>query len=86
MVEASFTGLIRTVVIVIGAIVILRFIGQLMNAKRNLAEQDELNERERKLKAERERTNRNLGKTTIIDKGNRTSNDVEDVDFEELSD
>ena len=86
MVEASFTGLIRTVLIIIGVFMVVRFLGQMMNAKRNMAEQDHMNERESQLKAERERTARNLGKTTIINKGKNTSGDIEDVDYEEVID
>lgn len=84
MVEASFTGLIRTVLIIIGVFIVLRFLGQMMNAKRNMAEQDQMNHNESKLKSERERTAKNLGKTSIIKKGKNSSGDIEDVDFEEI--
>lgn len=86
MVEASFTGLIRTVLIIVGVFVLLRFLGQLMNAKRNMAEQEQLKAQDQKLKSERERTAKNLGKTTVIGKDKRASGDIEDVDFEELKD
>lgn len=83
MVEASFTGLIRTVLIIIGVFIVVRFIGQLMNAKRNVAEQEEMKGREQALKHERDRVAKNLGKTNVVKKGQR-SQDVEDVDFEEI--
>ena len=86
MVEASFTGLIRTVFIIIGVFIVIRFLGQLMNAKRNMAEQESMKAREENLRKAREQTARNLGKTTIIKEGKRNSGDVEDVDFEEVSD
>lgn len=86
MVEASFTGLIRTVLIIVGVFVVLRFLGQLMNARRNAAEQEHMKNRESKLRSERERTAKNFGKTTILKKGNRSSGDIEDVDFEEIDD
>ena len=86
MVEASFTGLIRTVLIIIGVFVVVRFLGQMMNAKRNMAEQESMNDREEELRKAREKTARNLGKTTIIKNGKSVSEDIEDVDFEELDD
>lgn len=84
MVEASFTGLIRTVLIIIGVFVLLRFIGQLMNAKRNMAEEKQMKDRENKIRKAREKTAKNLGKTTILKNGRNNAGDVEDVDYEEI--
>ncbi len=86
MVEASFTGLIRTILIIIGVIVLLRFIGQLMNAKRNMAEEERMKDHEEKLRKAREKTAKNLGKTTVLRNGRNNAGDVEDVDFEEVTD
>jgi len=86
MVEASFTGLIRTVLIIIGVFVLLRFIGQLMNAKRNMAEEQRMKDRENKIRKAREKTAKNLGKTSILKNGRNNAGDVEDVDFEEIND
>jgi len=86
MVEASFTGLIRTVLIIIGVFVLLRFLGQLMNAKRNMAEEQRMKDQAEKLKKAREKTAKNLGKTTVIKNGKSSSSDIEDVDFEEVDD
>lgn len=82
MVEASFTGLIRTLLIIVGVFVVLRFLGQLMNAKRNMEEERKMNEQARKLNKEKENKQRDLGKTNVL-KGQGPS-DVEDVDYEEL--
>ncbi len=84
MVEASFTGLIRTVLIIIGVFVLLRFLGQLMNAKRNMAEEQQMKDRENKIRKAREKTAKNLGKTTILKNGRNNAGDVEDVDYEEI--
>ena len=84
MVEASFPSLIRTILILIGVFVVIRFLGQMMNAKRNMAEQESMKEREENLRKAREQTARNLGKTTILKNGKRNSGDIEDVDFEEI--
>ena len=83
MVEASVTGLVRTLLIIIGVIVLLRFLGQLMNAKRNMEEERKLNAKQRHFNKEKERKNKHLGKTSILDK-NQGSDNTEDVDFEEM--
>ena len=76
----SITGLFKMILIIIGAIVLLRFFGQFMNAKRNMEQERVLNERERKIKQEKERKQKNLGKTQVLSK----NADGEDVDFEEV--
>ena len=60
MVTASVTGLFRTILIIVGAFVLLRFIGQLMNAKRNVDEERDLNDRQRKFESERKKSSENL--------------------------
>jgi len=78
-------GLIRTILIIIGVTVVLRFIGQLMIARRN---QDE----DRRAKAARdlERRQRNYveknkGKTTLMRTKNKPAEPFEDVDYEEVN-
>ena len=83
MVEASVTGLVRTLLIIIGVFVLLRFLGQLMNAKRNMEEERKLNAQQRKLNQEKERKRKNLGKTSIL-KRFQDSDNIEDVDHEEM--
>lgn len=82
LVEASLTGVVRTILIIIGVLVVLRFIGQLMQAKKNMEEERALNERDRKLRNEKERKRNNLGKTSLMRKDDRV--DAEDVDFKEV--
>ncbi len=90
LVEASITGLFRTLLIIAGAFVLLRFIGRLMVAKRNLDAERELNARQRKADQMKQETYKKFGKTTILKSGESstksTSNygDAEDVDFEEI--
>ena len=83
VVEASITGLFRTLLIILGAIVLLRFIGQLMRAKRAMDEERRLNERSRKEHEEAQKTLRNYGKTHVIS-GRENNRDIEDVSFEEV--
>lgn len=92
MVEASVTGVFKTVLIIIGAFVLLRFLGQLMIAKRNMEEERKLNEQQRKADKERADKMKKFGKTSILSKINSdkrtspSSADVQDVEFEEIKD
>lgn len=81
MVTASATGLIRTVLILIGLFVLLRFLGQWMNAKRNMEAERAMLERQRIFEEEKRRTAQNLGKTKII---RDAHGPVQDVDYEEV--
>ena len=90
IVEASITGIFRTVLILLGAFVLLRFIGQLMIAKRNMEEERNLNKHRNSVEKERSEKLKNFGRINIT-KSKKTSstsrsnsNDVEDVDYEEL--
>lgn len=71
---------LRTVLIIIGVLVIVRFIGKLMNAKRNLGEQERHNRQREAYQREKEETQKNLGKVTIL----RGRKEAEDVDYEEV--
>ena len=82
LIQASISGLFKTILMVIGGLVLLRFIGQLMHAKRNIAEDQELNRKQKALEKERNEKLRNFGKTTIS-KHKNVSN-VEDVSFKEV--
>lgn len=87
IVEASVTGLFRTLLIVIGVIVILRFIGRLLIAKRNIEIERKLYEQKRNYEKERSKTLKNFGKTSILSSRNKTKkeyNDAEDVDYTEI--
>lgn len=83
MLEASVTGLVRTLLIIIGVFLLLRFLGQLINAKRNMEEERKLNAQQRKFNQEKERKRKNLGKTSIL-KRFQDSDNIEDVDHEEM--
>ena len=83
MASASLTGLIKMLLIIIGAFVLLRFIGQLANAKRNMEEERQLNASEKKRRQEQEKVQKNFGKTNILSKDS-SSGQVEDVDYEDV--
>lgn len=82
LIQASISGLFKTILMVIGGLVLLRFIGQLMHAKRNLAEEQELNRKQKAFEKERNEKLRNFGKTTISK--NKNVSDVEDVSYQEV--
>ena len=81
--EASAVGVVRTFLILLGLFFVLRFFGRLANAKRNMEEERAMNTQKRKVEEEKERIKRNLGKTNIVK--NHATNDIEDVDFEEIN-
>jgi hypothetical protein len=84
MVLLAITTVFRTVLILIGVFVLLRVIGQFMVAKRNLQEEKELLEKQRKSEKEAAEAQTNFGKTTVgkIDKS--AINDSDYTDFEEV--
>ena len=86
LVTASITGVFKMVLMLIGAFVLLRFLGQLMQAKRNMEEERVLLRKQREAEKERAWKLKNFGKTSILrssKKANKVSI-VEDVDFEEI--
>ncbi len=86
VIEASVSGFFRTILIIIGSIVLLRFLGQLMNAKRNLEEEKRLKEEQSNYEKEKKRSKIDFGKTSILNNNTKkpTSSSIEDVDYEEL--
>jgi hypothetical protein len=83
VVTASLTGLFKTLLIIIGALVALRFLGRVMIAKRNLEEERELLKRERSFQKERNEKLKNFGKVSLTK--NKPAGKIEDVDFEEIN-
>ncbi len=77
-------GLIRMVLLIVGVIVALRFIGQLMIAKRNIDEQNRSQAERNQLEKQRRHVERNKGKTTLVGKTSKASEPFEDVDYEEV--
>ena len=77
----SVTGLFKTILYIIGALVLLRFIGQLMIAKRNINEQNAMKEQQSRQEKERRYVEQNKGKISISRNNNRSA---VDVDYEEV--
>jgi hypothetical protein len=77
----SITGLLKMILMIIGALVVLRFIGQIMQAKRNLAEENKLKERDRLYQKQKSFVEKNKGKVHLSQKSH-TNVHVEDADYE----
>ena len=84
VVQASIPGLFRMVLIIVGVIFLLRFLGQFMTAKRNMEEEREMNADKRKFNSAKKKAKENIGKTRILNKRSSSQSDVQDVDFEEI--
>lgn len=65
---------------------LLRFLGQILIAKRNMEEERRINEQRRKANKERSSKIKEMGKIRILSpqKGKGASDSVEDIDFEEM--
>ena len=86
MIEASITGLFRTLLILVGVYTLLRFIGQILVAKRNLAQEMNMKRQEEALEKEKKRAKAVYGKTQIFSSStlNNSNETIEDADFTEL--
>lgn len=90
IVEASIVGIFKTVLLILGAFVLLRFLGQLMIAKRNMEEERQLNKKQRDVEAERNQKLKNFGKTSILNSKKKSPTKkeddfIQDVDYEEMN-
>jgi len=85
MILLSLTGVLRTILIIVGVIVIARFIGNLMIAKRNVDEQRRMKEDQVRQDKMVEEAKKNYGKTSLTNfKDDPKSGEF--VDFEEIDD
>lgn len=90
IVEASVTGIFRTILIIVGTLALLRFLGRIMIAKRNLEEERSILKAKRKQEKELEKIKKRFGKKDIVNDNSNSNhlkinpNKVEDVDFEEI--
>lgn len=82
IVEASIPGLFKTVLMILGALILLRFLGRVMIAKRNLDQERTDLAREKEFVKERNEKLKNFGKVSVS-KSN-PKGDVQDVEYEEI--
>ena len=82
IVEASVSGLLKTALMILGALVLLRFLGRVMIAKRNLDQERVDLAREKEFVKERNEKLKNFGKVSVSKSSPK--GDVQDVDYEEI--
>ena len=79
---ASIQGTFKMILMIIGGAVLLRFLGQLLIVKRNLAEQKRHEDFQKELERNRSFYKKNTGKINILGKNKPTN--FQDVDYEEV--
>lgn len=81
---ASIVGLVRMVFIILGIILVLRFIGQFFMAKKRMEEDRDYKKSKSTFEKERERHLKNKGKITISKKSKDDFHDEDFTDYEEI--
>ncbi|MEN9446134.1 MAG: hypothetical protein RL728_646 [Bacteroidota bacterium] len=79
---ASIQGTFKMILMIIGGFVLLRFIGQLLIVKRNLADQKRHEDFQKELEKQQSFYKKNIGKINIL--GKKQSTNIQDVDYEEV--
>ncbi len=82
MMLLSITGTVRMLLIIIAVFVIVRFIGKLMIAKRNMDDDRKYNQNNIAYQRAKEQSEREKGKVKVVDR----FRDAEDADYEEVED
>ena len=75
---------VRTLLIIVGVFFVLRLVGRMMVAKRNMEEQERLNREINKKQRIEEEAKRNFGRTSVSKIGKDKYKDSDFVDFEEI--
>ncbi len=83
MVILSVTGVVRTLLIIIGIIVLMRLIGKVMIAKRNMEEHEKTKRQNRHSDEMVEDAKKNYGRTTITKIGKSAKTD-DFAEYEEI--
>ena len=84
MMILSATGVFKMILMIIGGFIILRFLGQLLNAKKNMEEERRLNRESRNFQEEKQKVVKTFGKTRVLKDKNEVKGDVQDVSHEEV--
>lgn len=80
----AITTVFRTILIIIGVFVVLKLVGQMMVAKRNLEEERDMLKAERKNREEAEEAKKNHGKISISSVDKKKLDNAQYTDYEEL--
>lgn len=73
----------RNILIILGIFFLLKFIGQIMKAKRQAEAKNKNDRQMEKIRRQKEFVQKNKGKTFVIPK-DTSVNDVEDVDYQDV--
>jgi len=82
MLILSITGAVRIILILIGVFFIVRFLGRIFIAKRNIDDNERYNQNTKSFKEEQERSKKKQGKIDVV----KRYRDAENVDYEEVED
>jgi hypothetical protein len=85
MLESSFVGVVKTILLIIGVFIVLRFLGQLMNVKRNLNEEQKFKENKNAFDELKKSSEKNKGKIKLTDKKKTAKDYTNYTDYEEIN-
>jgi len=76
----------KNIIFILGVVLLLRLIGKMMAARRNIDSQNQYQQKRTDINVEKEKAKRNFGRTTIekIDKNATADSDY--TDYEEIND
>jgi len=75
---------IKNLIFILGIILLMRFIGKMMSARRNINEQNKHKQTQADISIEKEKAKRNFGRTTVEKVDQKSKNDSDYTDFEEV--
>lgn len=84
MILLSISGLFKMLLIILGVFVILRVVGRMMVAKRNMEEHNQVQRKQDASDDMVRKAKENYGRTTISKIGKSSKKDGDFVDFEEV--
>ena len=75
---------IKNLIFILGIILLIRFIGKMMSARRNINEQTKHKQTQADISIEKEKAKRNFGRTTVEKIDEQTKNNSGYTDYEEV--
>jgi hypothetical protein len=75
---------IKNLIFILGIILLMRFIGKMMSARRNINEQTKHKQSQADVSIEKEKAKRNFGRTSVEKIDEQSKNDSNFTDFEEV--
>jgi hypothetical protein len=75
---------IKNLIFILGIVLLMRFIGKMMSARRNINEQTKHKQNQADVSVEKEKAKRNFGRTSVEKIDEQSKNDSNFTDFEEV--